>query len=603
MAAPRLPFLWPSLLRSVEVTPKPTRCRRAASRTQKFHAPTSRRQHEPLSQRYGSANRPPPHLGGGKSLGPGTKASDEQSILPKIGEKLQKDGEETIKVEEAENEKLQPGTIDARSAVHSPGNSSGSAVPGGVPEKPPGPPTVPEEKPMETILDAVRDPATKQRQDNVEAGSDSSQKTATDEMKDEHTPMVQKAPHIAARRHVHHFDTYGLVKRLAEGGWSETQAITIMKSVRLMLADNMDLAREALISKSNVENETYLFRAACAELRTEVMSRRRAELEKMQTQRAQLQHEVDILGQRMSQESGVMKDELQGMFDNRKMAVRNEERKMESKLQQLNYKITVELQADARSEVEGLRWVTTRRVIMALGAVVVMVVGSLKLQSDYAKDESVQAKRKSKQKDSSAQTDDDDNDRSQNGSTGAGAGAIMVNQGENPGQLLWQKEKKLLVVENPSGSRFATQYRERVLDTFIYGRYLPTLQSATPSACETRSTFRKRRLLLIVMLYIPTSKDLPYAAPMSGSEIGEESHCHLFLYIPLRDFVRGSNDAAPFIHASPSSKSRLQCSTGHETARTFLEDIRHRDHDPLESERFRAATWANRPERYVLRRL
>jgi len=139
-------------------------------------------------------------------------------------------------------------------------------------------------------------------------------------------------PHISAPLYVHHFDTYGLVKRLEEGGWNQESAITTMKAVRLILAENMDLARAALVSKSNVENETYLFRAACSELLTEINTKRKAEAERSRTDRAQLQHEVDILGQRLTQEGGTLKDDLKGMFDDRKMAIRNEQRSMESKV-------------------------------------------------------------------------------------------------------------------------------------------------------------------------------------------------------------------------------------------------------------------------------
>jgi len=52
----------------------------------------------------------------------------------------------------------------------------------------------------------------------------------------------------------------------------------------------------------------------------------------MRTERTQLQHEVDILNQRMTQDTSNMKDELKGMFDDRKMAVRMEQKKMESKV-------------------------------------------------------------------------------------------------------------------------------------------------------------------------------------------------------------------------------------------------------------------------------
>lgn len=115
-----------------------------------------------------------------------------------------------------------------------------------------------------------------------------------------------------------------------------------MKAVRAILTDNMDLARRGLISKSNVENETYLFRAACSELRTEIQNNRKAEMEKQRTQRAQLQHEVDILNQRMAQETLNLKDELKGMFDDRKMAAKMEQRSMESRVGSI--KITVRYQ-------------------------------------------------------------------------------------------------------------------------------------------------------------------------------------------------------------------------------------------------------------------
>ena len=79
-----------------------------------------------------------------------------------------------------------------------------------------------------------------------------------------------------------------------------------------------------------VEQETYLFRAACSELRTEIQNNRKAESDKMRTERSQLQHEVDILNQKLTGELLTLKDELKGMFNDRKMAVRMEQRSTES---------------------------------------------------------------------------------------------------------------------------------------------------------------------------------------------------------------------------------------------------------------------------------
>lgn len=334
MATPRLPFLWPFLY-NIRAVPGPRS--RATKALRGLHGTTCRRQDAQISQRYGNANQPPPQI-------PSSKMPSTDPML------------------------------DATEAIPM--------------RAPPSAQAAPDDNPKESILKAVLDPikASGEGKDKREAKEEKprqeqQEQQQTNQTTDEHLPSI-KAPHIEPPPYVHHFDTYGLVKRLKEGGWEEKQAITVMKAVRLMLADNTDLAKEALVSKSNLENEAYLFKAACAELKTEVTTRRRSEQEKMRTERTQLQHEVDILSQRLGQDTAALKDELKGMFDDRRMAVRNEQRDMESKVQQLNYRITVSLQADAKSEVEGLRMIMTRRVILTLGLVVFMVVGSLKLNSD-----------------------------------------------------------------------------------------------------------------------------------------------------------------------------------------------------------------------------
>lgn len=173
-------------------------------------------------------------------------------------------------------------------------------------------------------------------------------------------------PHLEASPYEHHFDTYSLVQDLAKGDLTEDQAVTIMKAVRLMLAVNLDIAKEGLVSKSDVENETYLFRAACSELRTSLQSSRHSEIQRQRTQRAQLHHEYDILNQKVTQDMLTLREELKAMFNDRKMAVQEEKQKLDSKISELNYEITVLLNSDSKSEVEGLRWVLTRRAALAI---------------------------------------------------------------------------------------------------------------------------------------------------------------------------------------------------------------------------------------------
>jgi len=65
-------------------------------------------------------------------------------------------------------------------------------------------------------------------------------------------------------------------------------------------------------------------------LKTEVYNQRKANEEKMRRERTVLQHEVDILGQKLGQDLLTLRDDLKGVFDDRKMSVRQEQRAAES---------------------------------------------------------------------------------------------------------------------------------------------------------------------------------------------------------------------------------------------------------------------------------
>lgn len=175
-----------------------------------------------------------------------------------------------------------------------------------------------------------------------------------------------KPPHLSPAPYVHHFDTYSLVRDLSDGGFGQDNAVTIMKAVRLILQNNIDLAKQSLTSKSDVENETYLFKAACSELQSSLQTARNSEMQRQRASRTQLQHEMDILSQRLNQELAGLKDDIKGMFNDHKMTTREHQRSIDTSVQELNYKITVSLNSDGKSEIEGLRWILTRRAAFAV---------------------------------------------------------------------------------------------------------------------------------------------------------------------------------------------------------------------------------------------
>ncbi|KAG2418820.1 hypothetical protein HFD88_001921 [Aspergillus terreus] len=190
-----------------------------------------------------------------------------------------------------------------------------------------------------------------------------------------------KPPHLTPAPYVHHFDTYSLVQDLSKGGFTEDQSVTIMKAVRRILQNNLDLAKQSLTSKSDVENESYLFKAACSELQSSLQTARNSEMQRQRASRTQLQHEADILSQRLNQELAGLKDDIKGMFNDHKMATREQQRSIDTSVQELNYKITVSLNSDGKSEIEGLRWILTRRAALAIATSAVMIILFLKYYS------------------------------------------------------------------------------------------------------------------------------------------------------------------------------------------------------------------------------
>ncbi|KAL8658325.1 MAG: hypothetical protein Q9202_007590, partial [Teloschistes flavicans] len=366
MSGPRLTFLYPSSFKPNpfgESTAATRPLRHLRSRPHKYPLSTSaRRKQETYAQRYGSATEPqlpppsqppvPNHLGREKSLAgafekevkaPASTATEQKAESKAQPKETSKPTKEAAKPQEPNpspsEEKEKPPTEIQTQQKLDPSESHPKETPTTTSALEPR-----DSKPLDTVL-------------NRTAASPSSATSS-----EEHKP-----PHLQAPPYLHHFDTFSLVRSLHAGGFTHPQSVTLMKTVRGLLATNLDVARDGLVSKSDVENETYLFRAACSELRTEIANARRLSHQKTSTQLAHLQHEVEILSQRLTQESSALKDDLRGMLNDRRMAVRMEQQSMEQGIQELNYKITVALNSEAKSEVEGMRWVLTKRTALALG--------------------------------------------------------------------------------------------------------------------------------------------------------------------------------------------------------------------------------------------
>ena len=355
MSTPRLTFLYPTLFRfikSCQPTTYPSiRAPPTKGRNRNAGLHTSRRcAQQTYQQRYGSATEP--------GLPPPPKPKDGFGL---VNDELRKEQPriEASKTQPEEKEKVKQ-SDKLKGAV-----LSDEAEPIALNPKPASHgPQPPKNEAKNNPVDGMASEPLRNKALDMVLKVSSSQSPS--ELKDE---SHKNHPHLAPSLYEHHFDTYSLVRELSKsGGFTTEQSVTLMKAIRSMLAVNLEIAKEGLVSKSDVENETYLFRAACSELKTTLQTTRHSEIQRQRSQRAQLQHETDILSQKMTQDLMSVKEDMKAMFHNRKMAVQEEKQKLDGRISDLNYEITVLLNSDCKSEVESLRWVLTRRVALAIVA-------------------------------------------------------------------------------------------------------------------------------------------------------------------------------------------------------------------------------------------
>lgn len=240
MSVPRLTFLYPHIYKSIRsceptVTQPLRELRRPSSKQlARFHESARSRQ-ETIAQRYGTATEPQPlpplpfSVGGGPALetqperGATGQAKQEgqktEAAAKKDVQKPNQDGKEELKTTKPATPSTdtirRPAELDAAESH---------------PEQPREPVKEGVTKPLETFLTME----------------------SAEEKAEDHKP-----PHLQAPLYVHHFDTYTLVRDLEKGGFTEDQSVTVMKAVRSLLALNLDIAREGLESKSDIENVCY----------------------------------------------------------------------------------------------------------------------------------------------------------------------------------------------------------------------------------------------------------------------------------------------------------------------------------------------------------
>ncbi|ODQ51855.1 hypothetical protein SAICODRAFT_138730 [Saitoella complicata NRRL Y-17804] len=157
----------------------------------------------------------------------------------------------------------------------------------------------------------------------------------------------------------HHFDTHKIVKNLEASGYTHGQATVMMKALRALLVIKVETAKAEYLSRVDLANQTYLFKAAMAELRQETIAFRRSRSEALHAELVALQQATDSLEQHISERIVYLNNETAIDVNSYKAGNRAVTNARDISIQELGHKLTVAL-SRLGTTVERNRWIVTK---------------------------------------------------------------------------------------------------------------------------------------------------------------------------------------------------------------------------------------------------
>lgn len=146
-------------------------------------------------------------------------------------------------------------------------------------------------------------------------------------------------------------------------------------ATRGLLIDRFNRVKRDGLTRKDLDNQAYLFRAALSKLRAEQTAGSRNEISAMRERIATLRREVDRLDVKMKEDLGNLKHEIQMELDTRKNESKAELKQKSMSIEEVLGKSIVEI-GDLRASMEEVKWDNTRNAVAALsGFAFVIVIG------------------------------------------------------------------------------------------------------------------------------------------------------------------------------------------------------------------------------------
>lgn len=181
-----------------------------------------------------------------------------------------------------------------------------------------------------------------------------------------------RPPHATPPFHTHAFFV------ALERTFPTPVARSLMRATRALLADRLGRVRREGLTRKDLDNQAYLFRAALSKLRAEQTATSRSEITAMRERVSTIRREVDRLDVKMKEDLGNLKHEIQMELDTRKNESKAELKQRSMAIEEVLNKSIVQL-GDLRAKMEEVKWDNTRNAVAALSGFLLLIVISMEL--------------------------------------------------------------------------------------------------------------------------------------------------------------------------------------------------------------------------------
>ncbi|KAJ2821047.1 hypothetical protein IWW50_004805, partial [Coemansia erecta] len=198
---------------------------------------------------------------------------------------------------------------------------------------------------------AARPDSSKDKSSKYGKRNTGAQRTAKDTQSEYHIPYCL-------------FNTHNPVNRLIDVGFSSEQSTLIMTLVKYRVYESIERLKANMLTKSDLENDAYLFRAALQELRTETQMIRKNDQAILESQAAAINRDIESLAQRLTDEVANLRSDIEIELNNHKHDSIHEMKSLDMELHKLasNYQIVL---GEMKTDIETVKLESIRRGLMA----------------------------------------------------------------------------------------------------------------------------------------------------------------------------------------------------------------------------------------------